>query len=190
MKHYGWTVSHWFNFDLLRVNKQIYRELSSFVYDIIYLALTVSKAWAPEFANLDLRLPGTTNIRVCEINFAVDIPNVTSNPLPDVRLGVSRVILGVIKQLNRMPNLETVHVWHSGLIYSLEAEFYHQYSLDLELRWFLLLKDYQDTTRYKVLYQDAVAHPNGPLLLQISSELHNDDSTRFGRAFSCHVKRP
>lgn len=168
----------------------MYSELSGIVYDTMFLALTVSEAWAPEFANLDLRLPGTTNIRVCEINFAVDISNVTDNPLPAVAQGTARVILGVIKQLNRMPNLETIHVWYSGVVYALQSKLFYRTSLDQELRYFLLLKDYEETTKYKVPYHGPVNHPWGCLLLQISEDLHNNDSTRFGRAFTCHVKRP
>ena len=189
-KHYGWTVSHELNFGFLRASKEIYREFSSIMYDTIYLALTISKAWAPEFANLDLRLPGTTNIKVCVINIAVNIPSVTSNPWSDVANGTARVILGVIKQLNRMPNLETVHVWHSGLVYSLEANFYYPSSLDRELRSFLLLKDYQGTTGYKDHYQAPIAHPLDDPLLSISLELSTNDGTRYGRAFTCHVRRP
>ena len=167
----------------------MYQELSGIVYDLMFLALTISKAWAPEFANLDLRLPGTTNIRVCEVNFAVDIPSVTTNSLADVGAGTARSVLGVIKQLNRMPNLETIHVWHSGFVYSIDAEFFYRYSLDQELMWFFLLKDYEDTTKYRAPYQGPVAHPDGPLLLHISEKLHNNDPARFGRAFTCHVKR-
>ena len=167
----------------------MYRELSDFLYNTMCLVLTVSDAWAPEFANLDIRLPGTTNIRVCEINLAVEIPSVTSNPLSDVTLGISRVILGAIKQFNRMPNLETIHIWHSGLIYSSETQFYYPCCLDQELRSFVLLHAYQDTTRYKVPYQGPAADRYVLLLGKMSSELHNGDSTKFGRAFTCHLER-
>ena len=168
----------------------MYSELSGIVYDIMFLALTISKAWAPEFANLDLRLPGTNNIRVCEINFSIDIPNVTDSPLPVVAQGIARLILGVIKQLNRMPNLKTIHVWYSGFVYSLQSKLFHRTCLDQALRYFLLLKDYEETTKYKVPCHSPVHHPWVCLLLTISEDLHNNDSTRFGRAFTCHVKRP
>ena len=190
IKPYGWTVSHRFNFGLLRVNKQIYRELSGIVYDTIFLALTMSKAWGLEFSNLDLRLPGTTNIRVFEINISVDIPSLASTPLPDLTHGTEMAILGVIRQLDRMPNLEKVHVWHSGLVCSLDTKFYHRFSLDQEFMSFFSLKDYKNTTRYKEPYQGPVAEDHVLRLVEISTELHSNDSTRFGRAFTCHVKRP
>lgn len=139
--HTGWGISHEFNFALLRVNKQVYEESSEIVYSTLSLILIVTDFWAPEWLNLNLHLPGTTHIRVCEVHLAVRVPFISPEAKGIATKGTRNLIQGLRKQFNLMPHLEKVHMIHTGTIDSFAPM---ELDLDFELKFFCLLKDRQD----------------------------------------------
>lgn len=193
---YGWRLSHDFNFALFRVNKQVYKEASSVLYDELSLVLAVTNHWAPEWKNLNLGLPGTTHIRVCEINLAVTTANNTDERMIETFSGTPRLLQGLIKQLNSMPNLRKVHFSHAGTVYTSRPAIYYHYDLDFEIKWFGMLEGFEYVTSYKaipslksepVVRLSSVASLLSPLSGQDIGSV--PDRERYARKFTCYVQR-
>ena len=186
-------MSHQFNFALLRVNKQVYEEASEIVYSTLSLILIVTYSWGPEWLNLNLHFPGTTHIRVCEIHLAVRVSSISLETTRIATKGTGRLIQGLVKQFNRMPHLEKVHVIHTGTVSTIITM---DLDLDYELRWFSLLDYCQDVTSYKPASKCSAPekkavfkHTTLSSFFQMG-KFRGGSKSRYGRAFTCHLQKP
>ena len=191
-KRTGWGLSHQFNFALLRVNKQVYEEASEIVYSTLSLILIVTDFYGPEWLNLNLHLPGTTHIRVCEVHLAVRVPFLSLEAKRIATKSAGSLILRLREQLNRMPHLEKVHMIHTGTIDSFAPM---ELDLDIELKIFCLLKDRQDVSSYEPASNHSVPEKKAGIrhtTFSVSDPMdkfRGSSKSRYGRAFTCHLQR-
>ena len=140
-KTHGWQLSHKFNFAVLRVNKQIKEEASEIVYAELSLVLPVMSSWAPEWANINIGLPGTLNIRYVRLDIDVRTDSTTANYLYFVSVGVGALIRGVIKAIGQLPYLERVQVTHTGVSVSPWTAISSELDLSYDMNFFTFVEN-------------------------------------------------
>ena len=142
-KERGWQLSHKFNFAVLRLSKQVHKELSEIVYAKLWLVLPVIRIWGPEWANLNLGLPGTTHIRYCRIDFQILITYHRRQDRDTCKDGIMALIVDLVKTLSQLPNLEKLQVTHTGLVNYRLSNRIDPLDLEWEMNGFNFLKGLQ-----------------------------------------------
>lgn len=142
-KSHGWQLSHQFNFAVLRLNKQINEEASQIVYAELSLVLPVITSWSPEWATIDIGLPGTMHIKNVRIDFAVRADYSVANYLYYVRRGISALIQGVVRIIGQLPWLERVQVTHNGVLMDRQTQMSNALDLIYDMNFFSMADDFR-----------------------------------------------
>ena len=186
-KTHGWQLSHQFNFAVLRVSKRMYEEVSEIVYAELFLVLPVIRSWGPEWANINIGLPGTMHIRHVRLDIAVRTDYTMANYLFFVRSGVGALIRGVIKSIGRLPWLETVQVTHNGLSMYRGTKISNSLDLMYDMKFFAAIED------FRYLKPIGRSGPYSPSFIHIDKNLlrpTEPGASQWATEFECKILRP